>query len=292
MFLQKLFAILLEQPDGMRAGQALDKLASQVTLTEYEKGAYQSSDSRRFEIIVRFATVDCVKAGWLVKRRGVWAVTQEGADALKKYSDSGAFYREAVRLYRQWKAERAETLSPDKDLEKDIEKVDVEEKSGSVTFEQAEEQAWNEVERHLKGMDPYEFQELVADLLRAMGQYVAWVSPPGKDGGIDIVAYPDPLGTKPPRLKVQVKRRADQKVDTQEVQSFSSIITNDDAGLFISTSGFTKDAETLVRREHRKIMLIDLERFSELWTQFYDKLSDKARQRFPLTPIYFLTPET
>lgn len=28
-----------------------------------------------------------------------------------------------------------------------------------------------------------------------------------------------------------------------------------------------------------------------LASQFYDKLNDHARRRFPLTPIYFLTPE-
>ena len=43
-------------------------------------------------------------------------------------------------------------------------------------------------------MPPYQFQDLVAALLRAMGYHVAWVAPPGKDGGTDIVAYTDPLG--------------------------------------------------------------------------------------------------
>ena len=45
-----------------------------------------------------------------------------------------------------------------------------------------------------------------------MGYYPSWVSPPGPDGGLDIVAYPDPLGKRPPRIKVQVKRNA-QAVD-------------------------------------------------------------------------------
>ncbi len=37
-------------------------------------------------------------------------------------------------------------------------------------------------------MNPYEFQDLVAALLKAMGYHVNYVSPPGPDRGLDIVA--------------------------------------------------------------------------------------------------------
>lgn len=69
-----------------------------------------------------------------------------------------------------------------------------------VTFDQAVEDAWSEVGILLKQMDPYDFQDLVADLLRAMGYHVSWVAPPGKDAGVDIIAHTDPLGANPPRI--------------------------------------------------------------------------------------------
>lgn len=62
--LRKLFEILKQSPEGMPAGAALEQLANAVQLTEYEAGNY-ASGTRRFDKIVRFATVDCVKAGWL-----------------------------------------------------------------------------------------------------------------------------------------------------------------------------------------------------------------------------------
>src|SRR5262249_9791330 len=128
--------------------------------------------------------------------------------------------------------------------------------------------------------------------LRAMGYHVAWVSPPGKDGGLDIIAYTDPLGAKPPRIKVQVKRVAD-KVARTHLQQFLSIVTEHDVGLFVSTGGFTRDAEEFARsQERRQITLIDLERLVDLWTQHSSGLNDRARRRLPLTPIYFLTPES
>ena len=74
------------------------------------------------------------------------------------------------------------------------------EKSAQITLEQAEEQAQAEIRACLAAIHPNDLQQIVADLLKAMGYYPCWVSPPGRDGGPDIVAHPDPLGTRPPRI--------------------------------------------------------------------------------------------
>lgn len=255
--------------------------------------ALELAGSRRsfglLEKIVRFATVDCVKAGWLSKSRGIWSVTEAGKSAMVSFSNPEAFYREAIRLYRAWRESE-----PPTELAGSLEELSQAETANAearVTFEQAEEQAWNEIETHVRTMAPYEFQDLVADLLRALGYHIAWISPPGKDGGVDIIAHTDPLGTQIPRIKVQVKRVA-QKVDLQTLNSFLAIIDADDVGLYVSTGGFTRDAEETARRQNgRKITLIDLERLVDLWIEAYGKLDDKARRRLPLSPIHFLTPE-
>lgn len=285
--LQKLFDILLKSPEGVPARIALEQLAASATLTPYEAGVY-SSGSRRFEKIVRFATVDCVKAGWLLKEKGTWSVTDSGREARIKLKDPEQFYKEAVRLYHQWKTTR-DLMEGEAEEEADSsEEID---KSAQITFEQAEEQAWKEIKDYLSSVDPYELQKLVADLLKAMGYYPSWVSPPGRDGGLDIVAYPDPLGTKPPRIKVQVKRQA-VAVDEDGLRSFLALVNEDDTGLFVSIGGFTRGAQEAARKqERRKITLIDLNRLVELWIEFYSKLDDLARERLPLTPIYFLTPK-
>ncbi|VXC81108.1 Restriction endonuclease [Burkholderia sp. 8Y] len=295
--LKKLFDILISHPEGMAARQALEMLAQSVTLTPHEAGRYESSGVRRFEKIVRFATVACVKAGWLVKHKGVWVVTDEGISAHEKFKEPADFCREAGRLYGQWRASQSRdpvglaSVSA-KLSEQAALSFDVDAEAASVTFEQAEEQAWGEIERHLHAMPPYEFQDLVADLLRAMGYHIGWVSPPGKDGGVDIIANTDPLGTRPPRIKVQVKR-VGHRVDKDGLKSFIAIINEDDVGLYVSLGGFTRDAESFARnQERRKITLIDSERLIELWIEFYRKLDDEARARMPLTPIYFLTPQS
>ena len=279
--MRKLFGILQAQPEGMRAADALHLLEQQVELTPYEAGDY-ASGGRRFEKIVRFATVDTVKAGWLVKDKGVWTVTGEGSRAFAQFSGPEQFYAQAVRLYAQWK--KSQPL-PDTDEADDS----VAENLAGITLEEAEEMAWSEISSHLAGMPPYEFQELVAALLVAMGYHVAWIAPPGKDGGVDVIAYNDPLGTRAPRIKVQVKRNANSpRIDVMGLRSFMAVLGEGDVGLFVALSGFTRDADLEARQSHRRITLIDANQLVELWTRHYVQLDDAARRRFPLKPVWFL----
>ena len=88
-------------------------------------------------------------------------------------------------------------------------------------------------------------------------------------------------------------KRVSDRTNVVTLNSFLALIDDGDVGLFVSTGGFTKDAEEAARRQtNRKITLIDLDRLVELWIESYRKLDEKARQKLPLTPIYFLTPES
>ena len=282
--LRALFQILKDHPDGLRARDALEQLRHAVTMTEYESGTY-AAGALRFDKIVRFATIDCVKAGWLLKRKGIWSVTDTGREAFNAYPAPGDFYRRAVELYREWKATQED------DVDDEVDDESTEEIDASITYEQAEELAWAEISAHMVQKSPYEFQDLVADLLKAMGYHISWVAPPGKDGGIDIVAFNDPIGARPPRIKVQVKRQS-TSVAVGELRSFLAILGTDEVGLFVSANGFTKDAEIEARSQQKsKITLIDLQQLFELWVQYYDKLDDVAKRRLPLRPIHFLSPE-
>ena len=290
--LRELFAILMALPEGLRAGEALQQLESRVVLTPYEQGHFESG-GRRFEKIVRFASVDCVKAGWLLKDKGIWSVTDEGRKAYSELRDPEAFYKRACKLYAEWRASQpdADTISAEVPPAAELGSAEHNAKAVSVTFEEAEEQAWGEISAYLTGMNPYDFQDFVADLLRAMSFHIAWISPPGKDGGVDIVAWPDALGTRPPRLKVQVKRQQ-QAVNVDGLRSFMALLGEDDVGLFVCTGGFTKDAETEARtQEKRRVTLIGLQKLFDLWDEHYDKLTDQARRRLPLRSIRFLAPD-
>ncbi|VVC82664.1 restriction endonuclease [Sideroxydans sp. CL21] len=281
LLLQTLFKVLSEQPEGLPAKDALEVVAGRTQLTEHEAGLYETG-GRRFDKILRFATVDAVKAGWMIKTKGTWEITEAGKEALKTFPKPEEFYREASRLYWKWRRANPIEVEPEEPAD---------ERGATITFEEAEEQAWNEISAFLENIDPYVLQDLVAALLEAMGYHVNWISPPGKDSGLDIVAYSDPLGTKLPRIKVQVKRRKDS-IRVDELRSFIALINEDDVGIFVTTGGFTKDADELARhQERRRITLINRERLVDLWIEYQDKVALDKRDALPLKPIYFLAPE-
>jgi restriction system protein len=234
---------------------------------------------------VRFATIDLVKAGWLVIHRGYWSLTDQGLEALQSFKEPADLYRTAKVLYAQWRRENPievneEDLSP-------VEEV-LSETVAEDTLEDAEADAWDQIYTHISKMDPYDFQDLIGALLSGMGYHVSWKSPPGPDRGLDILAYTDPLGATGPRIKVQVKRRLD-KSPAEVVRSFMASLGDHDVGLFICTGGFTANAEAEVRdQQTRRLTLLDAGGLFDLWVQHYSKVPEQYRNLLPLKPIYFL----
>ena len=103
-----------------------------------------------------------------MKDKGIWSISDAGQAAHAELPDPEAFYKCACKLYAEWKA-----AQPDADgsapavmsATSAFEDVGNKAKAASVTFEETEEQAWAEVSQHLRAMNPYDFQDLVADLL-------------------------------------------------------------------------------------------------------------------------------
>jgi restriction system protein len=252
--------------------------------TEFEQAFYETNPgSRRFDKILRFSTIGPVKAGWLIKNKGTWLITADGLAAMEKFNDPEQLMRESVRLYGEWRK-----TQPEEGHEEDSLEVTGVEAASAVTLEEAEETARQEIREYLAKMPPYDVQELVAALLRGMGYHVPWIAPPGPDKGVDIVAYTDPLGASGPRIKVQVKRRAD-KIHTPEVRSFFAVLGTTDVGIFLSLAGFTSDAHSEARQqETRRISLLDADDLIDLWVKHYDKISESSRQLLPLKPIHYL----
>jgi restriction system protein len=91
--------ILLDYPDGLPAKEVLQRL-EYVVPPDFEKSNYpKHPNARRFEKMARFATIGPVKAGWLVKTKGRWYLTDEGKKAYTQIQDPEQFAKEATRLY-------------------------------------------------------------------------------------------------------------------------------------------------------------------------------------------------
>jgi restriction system protein len=269
-FLRIVFVRLWQEHAGLPAADVLAYIPQVTPLSEYESEPFPPTHAPRYERVVRLATPAYVRAGWLEKSKGRWYLTDEGKQACKSFTNAGAFYQEAERIFEEWRRNRS---------------------LQALVTEEAEEMAWEQIRSYLQGIKPYEFQTLVEDLLVAMGYHMAWVAPPEKYRGfVNFVIYSDPLGLSIPRIKVHVLHSG-QPVLLEGLKAFQSLIGNGDAGIFISSGGFTRSVmEAAQAHTSSRITLIDLENFFDLWVEYYDRLTQAGRQRFPLKPIYFLSP--
>ena len=189
----------------------------------------------------------------------------------------------------KWLDEMKELLTPDQVVWINGSEEQIEESTQTIAsvLEDAKNKAYESFERFItKKFDPYSFQELCAALFRGMGYYTPFVAPKGKDGGVDIIAYKDPIGSTYPHIKIQVKYRQDTKASSQEVQQLNGALTGNDMGVFISLAGFSPDARNVARNSN--IDLIDLNRFIGLWQEFYSKMADEDKSLMQITSVYFV----
>lgn len=109
--------------------------------------------------------------------------------------------------------------------------------------------------------DPSFFEHLVVKLLLALGYgygtEAGTVVGKSHDGGIDGIINEDKLGLD--KIYVQAKRYApSNNVGIKEVQAFAGAMKKVSKGVFITTSGFTKEARNEVQEQvGKQIALID-----------------------------------
>ena len=269
--------VLREHDGELRGKEVIEKVGKRVELDEWAKTRYEKSGRIRWQSILSFHTSGCLKAGYLLKKNGIWYLTPEGEKALE-LGDIGLF--DAMEKgYAKWKEAQPQVEDSD----------DVPDEA-TVTFDEIQQQAISSLENHIRALNAYEFQDLTAALLRGMKYFTPFVAPRGKDGGIDVIAYRDPLGTVAPRIKVQVKHR-ESAASVQEIRQLMGLLQSDgDVGIFISSGGFTNDAKSTARHSQVHIELVDLPRFISLWQEFYDDMTDEDKAQMPLAPVYFLAP--
>lgn len=138
-----------------------------------------------------------------------------------------------------------------------------------------------EVLERVKGSDPAFFEQMVVDLLVAMG-YGGSQADAGRavggtgDGGIDGIIKEDKLGLD--AVYIQAKRW-ENAVGRPVVQSFAGSLEGHRArkGVMITTSSFSPDARLYVENIEKKIVLIDGEQLAQLLIDHNVGVTETAR---------------
>ncbi|UPV75315.1 restriction endonuclease [Halorussus limi] len=167
---------------------------------------------------------------------------------------------------------------------------DVDEEDDEETppyFQEVQATAEELISDIIASIDPFDFEELVAALLRAMG-YDATTTTSGPDQGVDVVAHPDALGFEAPYIKVQVKHRR-SSTGGPDMREFNGTLGSGEKGLYISTGGFTSDAEQAAENTSQRVTLLDRDDFIDLLLQHYEDLEPEYQSMVPLKRVYIPT---
>lgn len=243
------------------------------------------SGFKRWENNLQFYFIGLAKGGFTHRERGQWWITEKGRGLADH--DPDTVYERADNAYKEWDNAR-KSLIPDVVEDGVVTNEDAYNAEG--VLDDAQGEALRGIEGRLKTLDPYQFQDLVADVLTAVGWVVHHVAPRGPDGGVDITATMDVLGVQQPRLRVQVKHmlKSGQKTSSPEVQALRGAIDQqNESGMLVSSSGFTSDAIKSADKQSPKVVLVDIDRLLDLLEEHYEKLPSRGQQLLPLKKVYF-----
>lgn len=257
-----------------RISEAFAPLAKHFSLTDDEQNEMlPSGTQRRWHNRADWACYDLFRAGLLARpRRGIYVITEAGKalaaknpkvidrDFLMQYPEFAKFAQMTGKP-KDTKAKNAksplaftEQTTPEEILE------------NAHQFVQANLQ--KEVLENVSKMNPYKFEQLVVDLLVAMGyggsrEEAARVTKASNDEGIDGIINEDRLGLDV--IYIQAKRWQNT-VGRREIQSFVGALAGQKAqkGIFITTSDFADTAIAYAKNVHQKIILIDGVRLAAL----------------------------
>jgi restriction system protein len=240
--------------------EVIDKLSKEFNLSEQEQSALLPSGKQAiFDNRVGWARTYMKKAGLVEStKRGYFKITEQGIDALKQephvidvkflsqYSEFQNF--KSLKREKPLHSEKEETeLTPEEELEN--------------AFEQLTNSLADDLLQQLKNSSPKQFENIVVDLLVAMG-YGGNRKEAGKvigksgDEGIDGIINEDLLGLDV--IYIQAKKW-NVVVGRPEIHKFAGALLGQHAkkGIFITTSGFTNEAMDFASKVDNKIILVD-----------------------------------
>jgi restriction system protein len=212
---------------------------------------------------IAWSAIYLMKAGALERpRRGVFRITERGKEllALKTAKITIRELSQFPEFVAFHKGSSEEQPKPDK--------PQTPEEQLTSAYTVLRESLANDILDSVKKASPNFFEELVVDLLVAMG-YGGSIEDAGKavgrvgDGGIDGIIKEDRLGLDV--VYVQAKRWSNP-VGRPVAQAFAGSLEGVRArkGVLITTSSFSQDALEYVQRIEKRIVLIDGRQLADL----------------------------
>jgi restriction system protein len=253
---------------------AIETLADQFGVTEPERGIMLPSGTQtRLYNRVTWALTYMTKSLLLEKSgRGKFKMAPRGLEVLKQNPSeiNNAFLKQFAeyRVFTSTKSAPSSTATA-------VSNRSADEADPSLTPLELVEGGYNELRETLvaellervRAMKPKMFEQLVVDVLVAMGYGgsqldAAQVVGKSGDGGIDGVIKEDRLGLD--MVYIQAKRY-ESDIGPAAIREFVGSLGEHKAskGVFITCAGFTSGAKEAAAKAHFRIVLIDGEQLAE-----------------------------
>jgi len=249
--------------------EAVDSLGTEFGLTDDElRELLPSGQQETFANRVNWAKTYLKKAGLIYStRRGYFQISERGLKDLSKKPS-----RIDIKFLKQYR-EFIDGLKPH--LRQDVSEelpIQNEQATPTDTIEAAHQKLQAELASDLleqiRETSPSLFERIVVELLVKMG-YGGSRKDAGKaigrsgDEGIDGIINEDKLGLDV--IYIQAKRWKDT-ISRPEIQKFAGALQGQRAkkGIFITTSGFSKEAREFTQKIDIKIILIDGDQLAQL----------------------------
>ena len=249
---------------------AVAYLADQHSLTDEERNErLPNAPQPRFYNRVGWARTYLKQAGLLETsgRRSYLRVTNRGKQVLN--SNPEKIDMRFLEQFPEYIEFRERTHSDGEDVEERIRTTLTPEESMEAAYLKMREDLAKELLDNIVRSSPAFFENLVIELLVAMGYGGSGTNAARRvgrtgDEGIDGIIDEDKLGLD--SIYIQAKRWKDTPVRSGDIQGFIGALTVKRArkGIFITTSRFTDDARNFVSNIDMKVVLVDGKRLAEL----------------------------
>jgi len=252
-----------------------DRLSDEFELTPEERvSKLPSGRVTHITNRISWARTYLRKAGLLVSpTRGMVQITIRGLDVLKDNPSriDNTFLKQFDEFVEFSSGNKVKAKTEQLTLES------ADNKTPEETLEMAYRELQDELATNLldviKNMSPEFFEQLVVDLMLAMGyggnrEAAGRATKYTADGGIDGVINEDRLGLD--TIYLQAKRYTENTVGRPAIQQFAGALDMQRAkkGVFITTSQFSREATEFVALIEKQIVLIDGAKLANLMVEY------------------------
>jgi restriction system protein len=275
--------------------EAIESLADRLRLSEEDRRELLPSGVQlKFANRVGWARTYLTQAGLLeTTGEGRFRITPRGRQVVS--SRPSTIDTRFLRQFEEFREFQGRTSINDEVVEHDDGPRQTPEESLEAIYQSMRRELAQDLLSRIKSCSPRFFEQLVVDLLVAMG-YGGSRKDAGErvgqsgDGGIDGVIKEDKLGLDV--VYIQAKRW-DTVVGRPIVQAFAGSLEGQRArkGVLISTSQFSPEAKEYVTRIEKKIVLIDGEQLAQYMIDHGIGVAEAATYMVKRVDLDYFSPE-